>query len=225
MAGPRGLVLVGRRHPGDAAVERCRLRCVGAGTGLPPRLYGPGPTLLDEFNIGQIVDRGLQDYKGDRSGARTMVEEDGQLHISWFVHRDGDFGAGPTLPVEVVLDVAESRFVVAEVLRKDEQSMLDEVIAAANTGDRAALGGYDLGPYVAEDLIAAVEAGGPFTGTECVGGTDNLDHDWVDSEASRSCELTQADGGRSWAYLLLDYEPDDPSWRLDTFDSPLLYGD
>lgn len=137
---------------------------------------------------------------------------------------------GPSLPAEVVLDVVAGRFDVVDVvdvIRRDERDTMDEVIAAANAGDRAALDRFSLGPYVADSLLAAVSVGGEFTGLACAGGTDSLYEDWVHSDATRSCQLTQAGGDLAWAYLFLDLDPDDGfafRWRLESFSAPVLAG-
>lgn len=215
----------------DGATEIVAIAdCSQGGVGWPNSLllYGPGPRLLDEFNVGQIVDRGLQDYAGDRSGVRAMEERDGKLHVAWLVHRDGDFGAGPTLPVEAALDVVDEEFTVVDVIRRDERSTLEAIIAAANGKDRSALERHDLGQYVTDDLIAAVEVGGSFTGFECAGATDTFDYDWVRDNASRSCQLTQSDGYVAYAYFVLSLDTGNAfrsNWRLDAFDAPVLYGD
>jgi hypothetical protein len=198
--------------------------CSQGGVGWPNSLllYGPGPRFLDEFNVDQIVDRGLQDYEGDRSGVRALEERDGRAHVAWLVHRSGDPGAGGSLPIEVVLDVADGQFTVVEVIRRDERLTLDGIIAAANRRDRAGLDRYALGPFVAEDLIAAVETAGEFIGYECLGSLDWIDYGWVRGDFARSCQLTQAGGYTSWAYLNWDdidsHNWFNVFWRLETYE-------
>lgn len=210
---------------GDATEEIVAVfDCNRGGVGWPSSLllYGPGLTLLDEFKLEELVDNGLPEYEGDRSGTRSLEVRDGQLHVGWLAHRAGDTGAGPTLPVDLILDVQNGQFAIVDVTRRDETPILEAVIAAANSGNRQGLDQYSLGPFVADDMLDAVGYGGAFTKFECTGSLDYLSKHWVQGEATRSCELTQADGFKAWAYFTYDYES---TWTLHAFQAEVLFGE
>ncbi|MEO6469247.1 MAG: hypothetical protein ABIP21_09105 [Acidimicrobiia bacterium] len=201
--------------------------CNRGGVGWPNSLlvYGSGLTFLDEFKLADLGDR-VPDYESDRGGARVLAVRNGQLQTGWTGQREGDLGAGGSLPINVELDFNGREFVVVKAVQLDETKLLTAAIAAANGRDARALVALGIDPVVADGMVFSVEQAGPLGTYECTGEVHVGNIPWVHTDA-RSCQLNHANGTKAWAYLNVtdNRHPgsiDDVTWALDSFSSEVL---